>query len=73
MVSFLEDVGFDRENVGRILGRCLELFASNIERTLMKKIDFLIGIGISKDHLPRTIKKYPELLVSDVDRTLLPR
>lgn len=73
MVSFLEDVGFDRENVGRILGRCPELFASSIERTLMKKIDFLIGIGISKDHLPRTIKKYPELLVSDVDRTLLPR
>lgn len=73
MVSFLEDVGFDRENVGRILDRCPELFASNIERTLMKKIDFLIGIGISKDHLPRTIKKYPELLVSDVDRTLLPR
>lgn len=73
MVTFLEDLGFDRENVGNILVRCPELFATSIDRTLKKKVDFLTGIGISKDHLPRAIKKYPELLVSDVDRTLLPR
>ncbi|KAF8407356.1 hypothetical protein HHK36_006484 [Tetracentron sinense] len=73
VVSFMEDLGFDEESIGRILCRCPEIFASNIEKTLKKKLKFLINIGISKDKLPRAIRKYPELLVSDIDRTLLPR
>ncbi|KAK9281996.1 hypothetical protein L1049_004907 [Liquidambar formosana] len=72
VVSFLEDLGFDRETVGRILGRCPEIFATSIEKTLKKKLEFLTSIGVSKD-LPRVIRKYPELFVSDIDRTLLPR
>lgn len=73
VVSFLEELGFDRETVGRILGRCPEIFAANIEKTLKKKLEFLASIGISKDHLTRVIRKYPELFVSDINRTLLPR
>lgn len=73
VVSFMEGLGFDKEAVGTILGRCPEIFASSIEKTLKRKLDFLASIGVSKVHLPRVIKKYPELLVSDTDRTLLPR
>ncbi|PRQ51849.1 putative transcription regulator mTERF family [Rosa chinensis] len=73
VVSFMEGLGFDKETVGTILGRCPEIFAASIERTLKRKLDFLASIGVSKVHLPRVIKKYPELLVSDTDRTLLPR
>ncbi|KAK2652914.1 hypothetical protein Ddye_012770 [Dipteronia dyeriana] len=73
VVSLLEDLGFDNEDVGKILVRCPELFAASIEKTLKKKVEFLNSIGVSNDHLPRVINKYPEFLVSDVDRTLLPR
>ncbi|GMH03884.1 hypothetical protein Nepgr_005723 [Nepenthes gracilis] len=73
VVTFMQEVGFDKESIGKILGRCPEMFASSIDNTLQKKVKFLSSIGISKHHLPRVIKKYPELFVSDVDRTLLPR
>ncbi|XP_028090547.1 transcription termination factor MTERF4, chloroplastic [Camellia sinensis] len=73
VVSFLKDLGLDEETIGSVLGRCPEIFATSIERTLNKKLDFFSTIGISKSHLPRVIRKYPELFVCDVDRTLLPR
>ncbi|PKI31843.1 hypothetical protein CRG98_047764 [Punica granatum] len=73
VVSLLEDIGFDRITVGKILVRCPEVFATSVEKTLRKKLDFLTSIGISESHLPRVIKKYPEVLVSDIDRTLVPR
>uniref|UniRef100_A0A9I9DMW2 Transcription termination factor MTERF2, chloroplastic n=1 Tax=Cucumis melo TaxID=3656 RepID=A0A9I9DMW2_CUCME len=73
VVSFLEEVGFDKESVGRIIARCPEISATSIEKTLKRKLEFLISIGVSKTHLPRAIKKYPELLVSDPHKTLLPR
>ncbi|KAI3990314.1 hypothetical protein MKX01_037653 [Papaver californicum] len=73
VVTFMEELGFDTESTGRILCRCPEVFAANIDKTLKRKIKFLDDIGISKDYLPRVIRKYPELLVSDIDHTLLPR
>ncbi|XVE89300.1 hypothetical protein DITRI_Ditri19aG0191400 [Diplodiscus trichospermus] len=73
VVLFLEGLGFDGENVGKLLCRCPEIFAANVDRTLKKKVEFLVQFGISSDHLPQVIKKYPELFVSDVDKTLLPR
>ncbi|XP_021681943.2 transcription termination factor MTERF5, chloroplastic isoform X2 [Hevea brasiliensis] len=73
VVSFLKDLGFDQETVGKILVRCPEVFATSIEKTLQMKVEFLTSIGVSEDHLPRIIKKYPELLVSDIYKALLPR
>lgn len=73
VVSFFEDMGFDKKAVGKIACRSPEIFASDVENTLKKKIDFLIDFGISERHLPRIIKKYPELLLLDINRTLLPR
>ncbi|XP_021591750.1 transcription termination factor MTERF6, chloroplastic/mitochondrial isoform X2 [Manihot esculenta] len=73
VVSFLKDLGFDQETVGKILVRCPEIFAMSIEKTLRVKVEFLTSIGVSEDHLPRIIKKYPEFLVSDINKALLPR
>ncbi|XP_038895303.1 transcription termination factor MTERF4, chloroplastic [Benincasa hispida] len=73
VVSYLEELGFDKGSVGRIITRCPEISATSVEKTLKRKIEFLISIGVSKTHLPRAIRKYPELLVSDPDKTLLPR
>ena len=73
VVSFLEEVGFDKESIGRIIARCPEISATSVEKTLKRKLEFLIKIGVSKTHLPRAIKKYPELLVSDPHKTLHPR
>uniref|UniRef100_A0A1D1Y9D4 mTERF domain-containing protein 1, mitochondrial n=1 Tax=Anthurium amnicola TaxID=1678845 RepID=A0A1D1Y9D4_9ARAE len=73
VVSFMEEVGFDDESIGRILCRCPEIFASSVDKTLRKKLAFLKDLGIASKHLPRVMKKYPEFLVSDVDNTLLPR
>ncbi|KAB1218231.1 hypothetical protein CJ030_MR3G026111 [Morella rubra] len=73
VMSFLEHVGLDKETIRRVMGRCPEIFASSIEKTLKRKIQFLTSIGVRRAHLPRVMRKYPELLVSDVDRTLLPR
>ncbi|CAL5086853.1 unnamed protein product [Urochloa decumbens] len=72
-VVFFREMGFDKETVGRILCRSPEVFASNVESTLKKKINFLVDFGVSKHHLPRTIRKYPELLLLDINHTLLPR
>lgn len=73
VVCFLRDLGLDDDIIGRILGRCPEIFASSIGKTLKRKLNFLMGIGVSRRHLPRIIRKYPELFVCDVHRALLPR
>ncbi|CAL5072844.1 unnamed protein product [Urochloa decumbens] len=72
-VIFFREMGFDKETVGKILCRSPEVFASNVESTLKKKINFLIDFGVSEHHLPRIIKKYPEIFLLDINRTLLPR
>jgi mTERF domain-containing protein, mitochondrial len=66
-------MGFDKKAVGKILCRSPEIFASNLNSTLKRKINFLIDFGASKHHLPRIIKKYPEFLLLDINHTLLPR
>ncbi|PUZ71945.1 hypothetical protein GQ55_2G354400 [Panicum hallii var. hallii] len=73
IVFFFSEMGFDKETVGKILCRSPEIFASNVESTLKKKIDFLVDFGVSKHHLPRIIRKYPEILLLDINHTLLPR
>ncbi|XP_010928768.1 uncharacterized protein [Elaeis guineensis] len=73
VVSFMEEVGFDGKTIGRILCRCPEIFAANVDNTLRKKVNFLTDFGISKDCLPRVIRKYPELLLLDINNTLMPR
>ncbi|MBA0694300.1 hypothetical protein Goari_004611, partial [Gossypium aridum] len=72
VVLFFEELGLDQETVGKLVSRCPEVFAANIDTTLKKKVELLAEFGISNDHLPRVIKKYPEVLVSDVNKTLLP-
>ncbi|XP_047332710.1 uncharacterized protein LOC124936271 [Impatiens glandulifera] len=73
VISFLEELGLDEKDIGQILGRCPEIFATSIEKTLKKKLDFLLALGISRNHIPKVIRKYPELFVCDVNRTLHPR
>ncbi|PSS07225.1 Transcription termination factor like [Actinidia chinensis var. chinensis] len=73
VVVFLRDLGLDEEAIGGVLGRCPQIFASSMDKTLKKKLDFLTTIGVSKGHLCRVIRKYPELFVCDVERTLVPR
>lgn len=73
MVSFFKELGMDEDAIARTLGRCPEIFAANIDKTLDKKLEFLSNIGISKANIPRVVRKYPELFVCDVDRALLPR
>jgi len=67
---FFENMGFDKENIGRILACCPEIFATSISKTLQSKIEFLSRIGVSKAYIPLVIRKYPELLVSDINKTL---
>lgn len=69
----MEELGFEEESIGRILGRCPEIFAASVEKTFKKKLQQLVEFGISEDRLPQVIRKFPELLISDVNRTLLPR
>ncbi|XP_047975697.1 transcription termination factor MTERF2, chloroplastic isoform X1 [Salvia hispanica] len=73
VVSFFKELGMDEDAIARTLGRCPEIFAANIDKTLDKKLEFLSNIGISKANIPRVVRKYPELFVCDVDRALLPR
>lgn len=69
----MEELGLDEESVGKILGRCPEIFRTSIDTVLKKKIEFLIDMGVSRKHLPRVIKKYPELFVCDIEKALRPR
>nr|GEX13795.1 transcription termination factor MTERF2, chloroplastic [Tanacetum cinerariifolium] len=61
VITYLKGLGLDEDSVGRILGRCPEVFMTNIDKTLKKKVEFLNELGISKKHLPRVIRKYPEM------------
>ncbi|KAB1670157.1 hypothetical protein ES319_1Z196000v1 [Gossypium barbadense] len=67
VVLFFEGLGLDQETVGKLVSRCPEVFAANIDTTLKKKVEFLAEFGISNDHLPRVIKKYPEDQLFDGD------
>ncbi|KAL2894322.1 Transcription termination factor MTERF6 chloroplastic/mitochondrial, partial [Bienertia sinuspersici] len=73
VITFLQDLGFDKESIGQILARCPEMFATRTVETLRRKLEFLSSMGIPKQEFLRVIKKYPEFLVSDVDRTVTPR
>ncbi|XP_020583220.1 transcription termination factor MTERF4, chloroplastic isoform X2 [Phalaenopsis equestris] len=73
VVSFLKLFGFDDITIGRILCRCPEIFAANVDDTLQRKVNILTDFGISRKFLPRVIRKYPELLLLDVNTSLLPR
>ncbi|CAN4085065.1 unnamed protein product [Withania somnifera] len=73
VVCFLRDLDLDEDIIGRILGRCPEIFASRIGTTLRRKLNFLMSIGVSRSHLPRIIRKYPEFFVCDIHRALRPR
>ncbi|PWA44215.1 transcription termination factor [Artemisia annua] len=73
VITYLKGLGLDEESVGRLLGRCPEVFTTNIDKTLKKKVAFLNELGVSKKHLPRVIRKYPEFFVCDVNNSLLPR
>ncbi|KAI7743855.1 hypothetical protein M8C21_025915 [Ambrosia artemisiifolia] len=73
VVSYLKGLGLEEENIGRVLGRCPEIFMANIDKTLKKKVEFLSELGVSKKHLPRVIRKYPEFFVCDVNNSLQPR
>ncbi|XP_068638679.1 transcription termination factor MTERF5, chloroplastic [Aristolochia californica] len=73
VVSFMEELGFNEESIGRLLGRCPEIFAADVENTLRKKVKYLIEFGFSESRLPQVIGKYPELLVSNLQSTVLPR
>jgi hypothetical protein len=66
-------MGLDKKAVAKIVCRSPEIFASDVDNTLRKKIDFLIDFGVSERQLPRIIRKYPELLLLDINHTLLPR
>ncbi|KAJ9568482.1 hypothetical protein OSB04_004448 [Centaurea solstitialis] len=73
VVMYLKGLGVEDESVGRMVGRCPEIFMTNIDKTLKKKVEFLFELGVSRKHLPRVIRKYPELFVCDVNNALLPR
>lgn len=73
VVLFFEELGLDKESVGKMLGRCPEIFAAKIDETLTRKLEFLNSFGLSKHLLPRVIKKYPEIFVSNIDNTIAPR
>ncbi|KAJ0231827.1 Mitochondrial transcription termination factor family protein [Hirschfeldia incana] len=73
VVTFLEDLGFQKEIVGQILCRCPEIFGCSIDKTLQKKLSFLTRFGVSSTHFTRIIKKYPEFLLYDAEKTVLPR
>ncbi|KAJ0654570.1 putative transcription regulator mTERF family [Helianthus annuus] len=73
VVSYLKGLGLEEESVGRVLGRCPEIFMANIDKTLKKKVEFLSELGVSQKHLPRVIRKYPELFVCDINNSLHPR
>ncbi|XP_010537750.1 PREDICTED: transcription termination factor MTERF4, chloroplastic [Tarenaya hassleriana] len=73
VVSFVGDLGFQKETVTQILCRCPEIFGCSIEKTLQRKLVFLTRFGVSKSQFPRIIRKYPEFLIYDTDRTVLPR
>lgn len=69
----MQDLGFDKDSIGKILARCPEIFATRSKDTLQQKLEFLTGLGILKQELPRVIKKYPEFFVLDIDKSVMPR
>ncbi|KAF3782477.1 Transcription termination factor 3 [Nymphaea thermarum] len=73
VVTFMEELGFESRDIGKLLCRCPEIFAANIENTLKEKIRFITDLGIPEDHFPRVIRKYPEFLVCSIHSTLKPR
>ncbi|XP_071690504.1 uncharacterized protein [Rutidosis leptorrhynchoides] len=73
VVSYLKGLGLEEEAVGKMVSRCPEIFTTNIDKTLKKKVEFLYELGVSNNHLPRVIRKYPEFFVCDVNNSLLPR
>ncbi|XP_057826732.1 transcription termination factor MTERF2, chloroplastic isoform X4 [Cryptomeria japonica] len=71
VVFFMKELGLDTESLGRILNRCPEIYASNVENTLRRKVNFLIETyGLRDNRLLLVMQKYPEVLALNVEQTV---
>ncbi len=73
VVEFLEELGVERSDMGGMLRRSPELFASNVKLTLQRKVEFLQNLGVRKEHVWRVLRAYPEMLSLSVEDALQPR
>lgn len=73
MVNFLEEMGVKTGDMGSMVKRSPELFASDLNSTLKRKVQFLKELGIKDVHIWRVLRMFPEMLTMSVDNALRPR
>ena len=73
VVNFLDEMGVKTSDMGGMVKRSPELFASDVNSTLKRKVQFLRELGIKDVNIWRVLRMFPEMLTMSVDNALLPR
>ncbi|WCJ28560.1 Mitochondrial transcription termination factor family protein [Euphorbia peplus] len=70
--NFYRDNGFNDTQISTALASIQSLVKSNLERTILPKIEFLRSIGVSKQLLPELVAKHPWHLVRSLNKHTIP-
>ena len=73
VVGFLSKLGVDPKDMGGMLKRSPEVFASDVSETLETKVQFLEDLGIKDELMQRVVRMFPEMLSMSVKDSLQPR
>lgn len=73
VAAFLESVGVEANDIGRLMKRSPEVLGLSIDDTLRKKIKVLEDLGVRRTKLGRIIWFFPEILSMSVESALIPR
>ena len=73
VVGFLSKLGVDPKDMGGMLKRSPEVFASDVSETLETKVQFLEDLGIKDELIQRVVRMFPEMLLMSVKDSLQPR
>ncbi|KAJ7549953.1 hypothetical protein O6H91_07G076000 [Diphasiastrum complanatum] len=66
VIVFLEKFGILLTEMGGLIKKSPEVFASNIEKTLQVKTSFLQELGLSEERVSHVLQSYPEVLSMSV-------
>lgn len=73
VVHFLQQMGMQHKDLGRIFGMCPHVLTSSIDQDLVPVFNFLVyEVKIPQEHIRKTINRCPRILTSSVKDRLRP-
>ncbi|KAK8511157.1 hypothetical protein V6N13_013574 [Hibiscus sabdariffa] len=71
-MAFFKNHGFSKPQIATMVAKRPSLLSSNVEKTLLPKIEFFNSRGISSSDLAKLLTKHPHILAYSLDKKIIP-